>query len=49
MKKQRFTEELNNGAGVRAADVCRKHRFSDVTIYNCNARYGGMEVSEGNV
>ncbi|WP_112593115.1 IS3 family transposase [Brucella tritici] len=52
MKKQRFTEEQIIGvlkeqeAGVRAADLCRKHGISEATFYNWKAKYGGMEVSE---
>jgi putative transposase len=52
MKKQRFTEEQIIGvlkeqeAGVKAADLCRKHGVSEATFYNWKAKYGGMEVSE---
>ncbi|EPR15409.1 Transposase [compost metagenome] len=52
MKKQRFTEEQIIGvlkeqeAGVKAADLCRKHGISEATFYNWKAKYGGMEVSE---
>ena len=52
MKKQRFTEEQIVGvlkeqeAGVKAADLCRKHGISEATFYNWKAKYGGMEVSE---
>ena len=52
MKKQRFTEEQISGvlkeqeAGVKAADLCRKHGISEATFYNWKAKYGGMEVSE---
>jgi putative transposase len=52
MKKQRFTEEEIIGvlkeqeAGVKAADLCRKHGVSEATFYNWKAKYGGMEVSE---
>ncbi len=52
MKKQRFTEEQIIGvlkeqeAGVKAADLCRKHGISEATFYNLKAKYGGMEVSE---
>jgi putative transposase len=52
MKKQRFTEEQIIGvlkeqeAGVKAADLCRKHGISESTFYNWKAKYGGMEVSE---
>lgn len=39
MKKQRFTEEQIIGvlkeqeAGVKAADLCRKHGISEATFY----------------
>ncbi|MBP2568021.1 putative transposase [Agrobacterium tumefaciens] len=52
MKRQRFTEEQIIGvlkeqeAGVKAADLCRKHGISEATFYNWKAKYGGMEVSE---
>ncbi len=52
MKKQRFTEEQIIGvlkeqeAGVKAADLYRKHGISEATVYNWKAKYGGIEVSE---
>ena len=33
-------------AGVKTADLCRKHEISDATFYNWKAKYGGMTVSE---
>ena len=33
-------------AGVKTADVCRKHGISDATFYKWKAKYGGMEVSD---
>ena len=52
MKRSRFTEEQIIGvlkeheAGVKTADLARKHAISEATLYNWKARYGGMEVSE---
>ena len=33
-------------AGVKTAELCRKHGVSDATLYNWTAKYGGMTVSE---
>jgi len=52
MKRSRFSEEQIIGilkeqeAGVKTADVCRKHGISQQTFYNWKSKYGGMEVSE---
>ena len=52
MKRARFTEEQIIGvlkeheAGVKTADLARKHGVSEATLYNWKARYGGMDVSE---
>jgi len=34
------------GAGVKMADLCRKHGISEASFYNWKAKYGGLEVSE---
>src|SRR5437868_14806767 len=53
MKRNRFTEEQIIGilkeheAGVSVADLCRKHGVSDASIYKWKAKFGGMDVSEG--
>lgn len=52
MKGKRFSEEQIIGvlkeheAGVKTADLCRKHGISDATFYNWKNKYGGLEVSE---
>jgi putative transposase len=52
MKKKRFTEEQIIGilreqeAGVKVADLARKHAVSEATLYNWKAKFGGMDVSE---
>jgi putative transposase len=52
MKKARFNEGQIIGilreqeAGVKTADVCRKHGISSATFYQWKAKYGGLDVSE---
>ena len=52
MKRIRFTEEQiiavlrEHDAGVKTADLARKHGISEATLYNWKARYGGMDVSD---
>jgi putative transposase len=52
MKKSRLTEEQIVGvlreqeAGMKTADVCRKHGTSPATFYQWKAKFGGIEVSE---
>ena len=51
MKRKRHTEEQiiailkEHEAGVKTADLCRKHGISEAS-YNWKAKYGGLEVSE---
>lgn len=52
MKKARFTEEQIIGflreqeSGMTAAEVCRRHGFSEATFYKWKSKYGGLQVSE---
>ncbi len=49
MKRSRFTEEQIIGvlkeheAGVKTADLCRKHGVSSATFFKWKAKYGGMD------
>ena len=52
MRKSRFSESQivailkETDAGVKVADVCRKHGISQPTYYNWKSKYGGLSVSE---
>ncbi len=52
MKRSRFSDEqiiaivMEQEAGTKTADVCRKHGISDATFYKWKAKYGGLEISE---
>ena len=52
MKKSRFTESQivailkETDAGMKVADVCRKHGISQPTYYNWKSKYGGLSVSD---
>lgn len=52
MKKSRFSETQiinilkETDAGMKVADVCRKHGISQPTYYNWKSKYGGMSASE---
>ena len=52
MKRGRFSEEQIIGilreqeAGMKVAEVCRKHGISEATFYAWKAKFGGMNVSD---
>lgn len=52
MKRNTFSESKileilqEQDAGLKVADICRKHGISDATFFNWKKRYGGMTISE---
>lgn len=52
MRKSRFSEARivsilkEADAGMKVADVCRKHGVSEPTYYKWKSKYGGLEASE---
>ena len=52
MKKSRFTEEQIIGslqeqeAGMKTAEICRKHGISQPTFYAWKTKYGGLSVPD---
>ena len=52
MKRKRHTQEQiiailkEHEAGVKTADLCRKHGISEATFYNWKSKFGGLDVSE---
>ena len=52
MKRSRFSEEQIIGvlreqeAGMKVAEVCRKHGISEATFYAWKAKFAGMSVSD---
>jgi putative transposase len=51
MKTSKFTETQivavlkQQEAGVKVAEICRKHGVSSATFYKWRSKYGGMDVS----
>jgi putative transposase len=37
---------LEQEAGTRTADVCRRHGISGATFYKWKSKFGGLEVSD---
>ncbi len=52
MKRSRFSESQivailkEPDAGLKVAEICRKHGISQPTYYNWKSKYGGMSASE---
>jgi len=46
MEEQIIVILKEHEAGVKTADLCRKHGISEASFYNWKAKYGGLEVSE---
>jgi len=52
MKRSRFSESQivaipkEADAGLKVAEICRKHGISQPTYYNWKSKYGGMSASE---
>ena len=52
MRKSRFNEQQiiailkEHEAGMKVAEVCRRHGISQPTLYAWKSKYGGLEVSE---
>ena len=52
MKRKRHTEEQiiailkEHEAGLKTADLCRKHGISSATFFKWKSKFGGMDVSD---
>lgn len=51
MRKSRFTEEqkiaiVQQGAGGKIMELCRKHGITETTFYRWRAKYDGLQISD---
>lgn len=51
MRKSRFTEEqkiavVQQGAGGKITELCRKHGITETTFYRWRAKYDGLQISD---
>ena len=52
MKRSRFSDGQviailrEHEAGLKTAELCRKHGISEATFYNWKAKFGGLDASE---
>lgn len=52
MKRKQYSEAQilgflqEAGSGIPVKELCRKHGFSDASLYNWRSKYGGVELSD---